>query len=77
MSNCQQADTSVVPVDAEDAARMMRRIRAEFDEMPGLCLTMSQAARLFGLPAEKAVVLLNSLVATKLLRVTRGGYVRT
>jgi len=28
----------------------IRRIRAEFDEMPGLCVTPQQARILFGLP---------------------------
>ncbi len=31
---------------------LVRRIRAEFEEMPGLLLTLNQAARLFGLSPE-------------------------
>ena len=31
---------------------LVRRIRAEFEEMPGLSLTLKQAARLFGLSPE-------------------------
>lgn len=29
----------------------LRRVRGEFDEMPGLCVTPQQARLLFGLPA--------------------------
>jgi len=41
-----------VPAERRDVAArhaLVRRIRGEFEEMPGLLLTTNQAARLFGL----------------------------
>jgi hypothetical protein len=55
----------------------LTRIRAEYLEMPGLALTLGQAARLWG--ADRAVVepLLRSLVDSGFLWRTDGGqYVR-
>ena len=40
-----------------------RRIKAEFDEMPGLKLTLAQAARLFDLDCRKCGEVLEGLVA--------------
>jgi hypothetical protein len=48
---------------AEDDHQIRARIRAEYEEMPGLCLTVSQAARLFDLDPEDCARVLNSLVA--------------
>ena len=31
---------------------VMKRVRAEFEEMPGMTLTVTQASRLFGLDEE-------------------------
>jgi len=42
---------------------LLRRIRAEFLEMPGLTLTLPQAARLWGLTSSQAEGLLAELVA--------------
>jgi hypothetical protein len=39
------------------------RVRAEYQEMPGLTLTVSQAARLFSLERETCAQILNDLVA--------------
>jgi hypothetical protein len=39
-----------------------------FREMPGLCLDLNQAARLFGLPASTCEVILRDLVAQGTLR---------
>jgi hypothetical protein len=39
-----------------------RRISAEFYEMPGLRLTLTQASRLFGLEVGECISLLNGLV---------------
>jgi hypothetical protein len=52
-----------------------RRVLAEFEEMPGLTLTVRQAARLFGLDAEHCRVVLDALVDAAYLRETRGGAV--
>lgn len=55
---------------------MYARIVGEFREMPGLCLTAAQAARLWGLDADRCVHLLQQLVdAGRLRRVPHGRYV--
>ncbi len=54
----------------------LKRVRAEFDEMPGLCLTRPQAQRLFGIDEGTCDVLLQILVEVGFLRVGRFGYVR-
>jgi hypothetical protein len=48
--------------------RLMRRIRAEFLEMPGLCLTMPQARRLWSLDTRECEAVLNALVDARFLR---------
>jgi hypothetical protein len=52
-----------------------RRVLAEFDEMPGLTLTPSQAARLFGLDQDFCRKVIDSLVDLAYLRET-GGTIR-
>lgn len=53
------------------------RIRAEYLEMPGLSLTLSQAQRLWGLGPDTCRIVLESLVGAKFLTTTRRGcYVR-
>jgi DNA-binding IclR family transcriptional regulator len=53
------------------------RIRAEFDEMPCLRVTLSEARRLFGLPEETAAFVLRHLVSEGFLdRTERGEYFR-
>ena len=50
-----------------------RRVRAEFDEMPGLMLTVEQASRLFGLDQTMCRAVVDHLVGASYLRWTRGG----
>lgn len=50
---------------------LLRRIRGEFDEMPGLRLTPQQARRLFGVRADICARILEALVADGVL-VRRG-----
>jgi len=53
------------------------RIRAEFDEMPCLRVTLSEARRLFGLPEETAALVLRHLASEGFLdRTERGEYIR-
>lgn len=55
----------------------MRRIAAEFAEMPGMTLTLSQASRLLGLPAAMCERVLGALIAAGVVRHTDDGrYVR-
>ena len=52
-----------------------RRVLAEFDEMPGMALTLLQAARLFGLDQDRCRVVLDALVDAAYLRQTNSGAV--
>jgi hypothetical protein len=49
-----------------DPAR--QRVRREFYETPGLCVTISQAARLFGLSEDVCAQILDDLVADTTLQ---------
>ena len=56
---------------------VLRRVRGEYNEMPGLCLTPAQAQRLWGLDRASCDALLGALVDAKFLFKTRdGGFVR-
>jgi hypothetical protein len=57
-------------------AQTLRRIQSEYQEMPGLCLTPAQAARLLGLQLHECAALLSGLVDVGFLRSTPQGYVR-
>jgi hypothetical protein len=48
--------------------QMLGRIRSEYLEMPGLCLTLKQAQRLGGLDEETCREVMQFLVDTKVLR---------
>jgi hypothetical protein len=52
----------------------LTRIRAEYEEMPGLKLTALQASRFWHLDADASARLLDSLVAAGLLRRTADGH---
>ena len=53
--------------------RLVRRIRAEFLEMPGMCLTIEQAQRLWSLESRTCEALLKSLIDSRFLRRTDRG----
>ena len=53
--------------------RLTRRVRAEFLEMPGLCLTFDQAQRLWSLEPLTCASLLNALIDSGFLRRTARG----
>jgi|KBSSwiStaDraftv2_1062776.scaffolds.fasta_scaffold784638_1 hypothetical protein len=56
-----------------DLENVVRRVRGEFREMPGLRLTPAQAMRLWGLEREMCARVIEGLVDTAFLRWTRGG----
>ena len=56
-----------------DLENVVRRVRGEFREMPGLRLTPAQAMRLWGLEREICARVIEGLVDTAFLRWTRGG----
>ena len=49
---------------------LLRRIRGEFDEMPGLLLTLPQASKLFGIPLEACSRILAQFAEEGLLSLT-------
>ncbi len=51
-------------------------IRAEYDEMPGLCLTRAQVQRLWLLEPEACDNVLRALLDAGYLRLSTRGYVR-
>lgn len=55
----------------EDA--LLRRVRSEFREMPGMRLTLDQASRLWTLDRDACAGVLDTLVAAKFLEVDING----
>ncbi len=53
---------------AKNDLRLYGRILGEFREMPGLILTLAQAARLFNLERTECQQVLDSLVQSRVLR---------
>jgi hypothetical protein len=51
------------------------RVRAEFEEMPGMMLTMLEASRLFGLEEAMCRTIVDRLVGAAYLRRTENGAV--
>jgi hypothetical protein len=51
------------------------RVRAEFADMPGLCLTPTQAQRLWGIDADICQQVIDQLVKDAVLRLV-GGRIR-
>lgn len=59
-----------------DFAALLARIRSEYREMPGLCLTRAQASRLWDVDAATCARLLETLVRQRVLEEAEGsGYV--
>ena len=58
-----------------DFPALVQRVRAEFNEMPGLRLTPAQAARLLGLDASSCQRVINALVGTAFLKRAADGSV--
>ncbi len=56
---------------------LLSRVQGEFDEMPGSCLTVAQASRLFGLPHDLMARVFNQLVRNGILRLTPDGRYRS
>ncbi|MEQ1869260.1 MAG: hypothetical protein ABL961_04485 [Vicinamibacterales bacterium] len=71
-------DESPSSTPSEDGDRqLIRRVQAEYREMPGLCLTLDQACRLWALDRDTCSRVLEALVAEEFVAVAeRGIYVR-
>ena len=52
---------------------LIGRVRAEYREMPGLCLTVQQACRLWQIDATNCTRILEGLLAERFLRRTATG----
>jgi hypothetical protein len=63
------------PVVDAPAADILRRIRAEFSEMPGLKLTVAQAQRLWAIDPPTCERVIESLTGSGFLVRTRDGAV--
>ena len=70
--------TTTQPPEGGDSREwLLRRLRAEYAEMPGLSLTPAQAQRLFGAARDDCDWALNELTERGVLRRTHAGaYVR-
>ena len=75
-ADVQEAQTYVSKVPAARVTDLVGLIRAEYNEMPGLCLTRAQAQRLWLLEADVCDNVLRAMVDAGFLRLTPGGYVR-
>ena len=67
---------SVSSVPAFRIAHLVGLVRAEYQEMPGLCLTRAQMQRLWRLDPEACDTVVGALVKAGYLRLTNGGYMR-
>jgi hypothetical protein len=66
----------ITPAPIDPALDVLMRIRSEYREMPGLCLTLGQARRLWALDESTCNRLLSNLVSEGYLRKSTAGYVR-
>jgi hypothetical protein len=67
-----------MPVRPANIADLLQLVRAEYLEIPGLCLTQWQAQRLWGLDVMTCEALLDALILAGFLHRTRSaGYVRS
>ena len=72
-------ESSVLELPAADEPRdrdLSSRIRAEYDDMPGLKLTLSQASRLFNADTETCARVLVRLIADGILSIREESFVR-
>ncbi len=70
-------DPSAQPARGESwLTEVLGHIREEYDDMPGLCLTLPQAQRLWGLDAGTCQRAIATLVDAGFLRPSPFGYVR-
>jgi len=60
-------------LDCEHVADCTELVRSEYAEMPGLCLTEAQMARLFGFDAETLDEVVDVLLRSHILRRTSQG----
>ena len=70
----ERAKTKKLAPDADLVRGVLaRRIRGEFEEMPGLSLTSVQASKLFGISPDVCAAILADLIEEGILRLTSDG----
>ena len=60
---------------AMDTDALLTRIKSEFNESPGMCLTLRQGARLWGIAPDVCATVVDRLVREDFLRWTPNGEV--
>jgi hypothetical protein len=65
--------SALAPSPAMELESVVRRVREEFLEMPGLRLTPAQATKLWGLERDVCHKVIDSLIARDFLRWTSAG----
>lgn len=71
----QSSQTSTASVPTSRVTDLVDLIRAEYEEMPALCLTHAPVQRLWLLEPANCDNVLHALVNAGYLRLTPGGYV--
>ncbi len=59
-----------------DRQQLVQRIRSEFEEMPGQCLTLAQASRLFDVPPDRCARVFSELIDDGVLALNVNGRYR-
>jgi hypothetical protein len=72
----QGSETSAATVPTTKVTNLVALVRAEYQELPGLCLTRAQVQRLWLLEPSACDTVLGALVDAGYLRLTAGGYIR-
>lgn len=60
-------------IDSADVGDLIQMVKAEYLEMPGLCLTLCQAQRLWNLDRETCAAVLDRLVEIRFLTRSKAG----
>jgi hypothetical protein len=66
-------DLLEVTTGANAPQELVRRVQAEYAEMPGLCVTLPQAQRLWAVDRQTCESVFRTLIARGVLRMAAGG----
>jgi hypothetical protein len=70
LANPTETTRPAAPGGTRELRDLLRRVMGEYHEMPGLSLTVPQAARLWGLDTRTCAVVLTTLLERQVLRRT-------
>jgi hypothetical protein len=62
-----------VSTRADDGRQLTHRVQAEYFDMPGLCITLSEAQRLWATDRQTCEIVLRELLSRRFLRITTNG----